>query len=273
MSTPWGFYSLVQYRPDAGRAEVANVGVVVVKPDQGLVEAKLSEDNHRARKVFGAHTFDAEFLNESKEGIVTLLKRDAPRSEEDFQKFAGTLANDIILTPLRAIRLNEPKMDAERLFAEYVGEEHPETHPRAQRRDTLLRSLRAEMKTEFQGRKALAQKITWNDKVEVPTVGLKLESSFSYRNGVKNLVYPQVFTGEDESMNAASKLAVCGEYLAKPVESSGILECKLVVVSAYQVPNSAWRNRIHTVLKDHKVNVVERDNLKEFADRVEAEAK
>ena len=67
-----GYYSLIQYCPDATRLEVVNVGLAVFRPDTRCLVARVSDDNSRVRRFFGER--DWENFDSFKLGIVERLE-------------------------------------------------------------------------------------------------------------------------------------------------------------------------------------------------------
>jgi hypothetical protein len=63
------YYSIIQYCPDRGRAEAANVGILVLCPALGFVNARTAAGNDRVRRFFGSDSFDRERLKLVKRAI------------------------------------------------------------------------------------------------------------------------------------------------------------------------------------------------------------
>lgn len=120
-----GYYSLIQYCPDASRAEAANVGVLLFCPDLRYIDAKVSRGNDRIARFFHRGTFDAERINAAKQAIVSRLEveRDAFRTLDDLQRFIDTRANEIIVTTPRPVKVRDAAEDLTRLFSELVAGE------------------------------------------------------------------------------------------------------------------------------------------------------
>ena len=54
MTPARGFFSLIQFCPDLDRGEYANVGIVLVVPQRGILDIRLSEDNKGPKQRFGS---------------------------------------------------------------------------------------------------------------------------------------------------------------------------------------------------------------------------
>ena len=49
-----GYYSVIQYCPDLGRFEAANMGVLLFCPESGFLKSLMSGNNSRIIKFFGS---------------------------------------------------------------------------------------------------------------------------------------------------------------------------------------------------------------------------
>lgn len=123
MSATKGYYSLVQYCPDLARQEAANVGVVLFCPGRAFIRAKTADSIRRIRKFFGEDGDGCLHLNAMKQALVTRLEIEQARFRtlEDFQQFADTRANKIILTQPKPVLVMEPEADLNALFLELVA--------------------------------------------------------------------------------------------------------------------------------------------------------
>src|SRR5437868_3939135 len=101
-----GYYSLVQYCPDASRLEAVNVGLVLFSPEIAFLGVKLANNDDHIHRVFGREGFRPAGLLASKKALAARLKseRYRPRSLEEFQGFIDTRGNDLVLTPPRPVK-------------------------------------------------------------------------------------------------------------------------------------------------------------------------
>lgn len=115
-------YSIIQYCPDRGRAEAANVGVLLLCPDLGFVRAQTSGDSRRIARFFGASSFDTKRLRVVVQAIEARVRDHYDWSEglPALERFIATRANDIQLTPSRPMNTSNPAADLEALFHELV---------------------------------------------------------------------------------------------------------------------------------------------------------
>lgn len=126
-----GYYGLIQYCPDASRAEAANVGVILFCPEPHFIGARISEGNERIRRFFGKdRPFDWGRVDAAKRAIVARLmtSRAELRSVEDLNRFIATRANELQVTPLRSVKVQYPEADLDALFKELVGGRAPGRH-------------------------------------------------------------------------------------------------------------------------------------------------
>src|SRR5438270_13906920 len=73
MNPAKGYYSLIQYCPDLGRLEAANVGVLLFCPERQFLKARTSGNNSRIIHFFGSEGHDWVRLNAFKRGLEDRL--------------------------------------------------------------------------------------------------------------------------------------------------------------------------------------------------------
>lgn len=120
-----GYFSLIQYCPDLGRLEAANVGVLLFCPERSFLKALTTRTNARIRRFFGAEGQDWERINSFKQGIIERIEREGRdvATLDDLQRFIAQRANLIQLTPPRPMKVLDPEADLQALFDEYLGED------------------------------------------------------------------------------------------------------------------------------------------------------
>ena len=123
MNSHRAYYSIIQFCPDRGRAEAANLGVLLLCPELGFAQARMSPSNHRIKQFFGSESFDAKRLQLMKRAIEVQVreKYDWSQGLDDLNRFISSRANDIQLTPARPMTTSNPTLDIETLFNELVG--------------------------------------------------------------------------------------------------------------------------------------------------------
>lgn len=265
MSATKGYYSVIQYCPDASRMEAANVGVLLLCPDIGFVRARTAAGNDRIRRFFKGQAIDLARVNAAKRAIERRVESESARfrTPEDLVRFAVTRGNDIILTAPRPTKVLDPDRDLDQLFDELVG-------GRARRQASVAEfpELDAVVRSP-----SLTGRVLFDQAVSVPVLGRPLRVPYAFRNGVLNLIKPQRFANDDgQATTTAMRLAVEGDLLARyPV---GDQEHRLVVVSAFEGDGDTaeLQRRIHDVLSEFQVRVFHGEHLGAFAEWVEREA-
>jgi len=113
-----GHYSLIQYSPDLGRAERANIGVLLWTEAGGLHSA-TSPNVPRVVRFFGR-----SHVSRAKQVLGGLLDRLAGQKSwtlDSLRAFATTRANALQLTPFRPMRAATPEVDVQRLYDDLVA--------------------------------------------------------------------------------------------------------------------------------------------------------
>lgn len=267
MTASRGWYSLIQFCPDPSRAEAVNVGVILFCPERRFISARTTTENGRARKLFGADTFDPFQLNAAKKAIEERLEveRDRFRTLDDLQKFIDTRANEIVISPPRPTRVESPEQDLASLFDELVG-------GRAQRRkpspavailDAAFRRLEP------------TKRVFVNHKFTVPVIERELVAPYAYRNGQLNLVKPETFSSDPtRAENTGLRLAAEAELIAEHSKQAG-QDAELVVVSvaADDGPAHEVEQRLARLFKAFGVAFVPRAGIDKFVRKVERDVK
>lgn len=121
------WYSLIQYCPDHSRLESVNVGVVLLCPDAGFLQSRMSSKVERVRKFFGSAGPDSQQLKTMRDMLEKRFTFEAPQiaTLEKFEHFRHTLANELVITPPRSIALQHPNATLDELFEELVESPTP----------------------------------------------------------------------------------------------------------------------------------------------------
>jgi hypothetical protein len=255
-----GYYSVIQFSPDPARAEAVDVGVLLFCPARGFIAAKTRRDNQRVRRMFGEDGFENDRLNAAKKSMERRVAGLEPAGLEDLERFIASRGNDIILTPARSIRVTgDPAELLGELHEELVGSvEHEKAGPKIPELDEAMRSPK------------LAERIQFDQHVEVPRFGRWLQVPYAYQNGTFNLIKPQVF--KSSPIERASYLAMSGRVIREYGDPEHG-EQQLIVVSdvANRAHRDELRETIGNVFDEENVRNVWRDELPRFIEEVEAE--
>jgi len=115
-----GYYTIIQYIPDQGRLESVNIGVVLVIPDLEYVGVSSGYPNsyHRAHAFFP--DVDLSWLSTAMDSLTNRIRITSPTKLE-FGSLINTRANELRMTPLRAMKVIEKPSEAlKKLKAELV---------------------------------------------------------------------------------------------------------------------------------------------------------
>jgi hypothetical protein len=264
MTASKGYYSIIQYCPDAGRAEAANVGVVLFCPDLGFLDARVSQGNDRVSHFFGRDSFDRHRLNAVKHSVIKRLSVDRGRFQTpaDLEQFIATRANEIRLTPPRPMRVTDPKQDLDALFNDLVGG-RAQREPRQPVFPELDQALR---QPSLQGR------IRYDEAVTVPVLGKTLRCPYAFRNERDNLVKPHAFSEEESrATSAAAQLAVEGDLLQRhPDPERG--ERRFIVVPDFSPSLNGTVQRIVDLFAEYRIRLVRREQIPDFVAEIEQHA-
>jgi Protein of unknown function (DUF3037) len=117
-------YSVMQYIPDDGRAEAANVGVVLFFPATGAVEVRVSASLSRVKQFFTPSEAQLQRIADAVASARSRLERANGefRTEEAFARFVASRADAVRLTAPRVAVVTDPDDDISDLYAELVGD-------------------------------------------------------------------------------------------------------------------------------------------------------
>lgn len=262
MNPAKGYFSLIQYCPDLGRLEAANVGVLLFSPEKEFLKAVMSSNNRRIRQFFGAAGHDWVRINSFKKGLQERLEteRASIRTLEDLRRFILLRANLLQITPPRPMKVVDPEADLQRLVQEYLGD--------TVRKETR-RSLRKVVHEKFI-KAGLERKIQTDIRLEVPVLRRSVEIPFGYQNGRFNLLSVVPFSAREteQSVDTACKYAVEGEALFKaPHPVLGALQ--FCVLGQFKPDDEETPNRVEAVLKAHDVKLYRSDRIARLIDEIQ----
>ena len=255
MTPAIGYYSLVQFCPDAARLESVNVGVLLFVPETGFLEVKLSKDHKRMRFLADPEGYDCKSMDLFRSGMTVRVDRvrGSTRTVEDLNRFISLQANDFRITPPRWTAVTDAPTDLERLYERLV----------AIRTGTELPLNPVERLRKQIDEWNLWDRVIRKVPILVPDFERKVLIPFGYRNGRFHLIQPVRFDLEGMSgFSLASRLALEGVSLYEyPDEQLGKLQ--LTVVGTFASPKDRQSGVVQRMLKKHRV---------EFIDESESEA-
>jgi hypothetical protein len=201
MSDQKGYYSLVQFCPDASRLEGVNIGVVVYSCRERVLKVQISRSNQRIRKFFGNQ--DWAFVNRAKRAVENQLNSRSFPTVAELEAYISKRANAIQLTPLRPMRVSNLENDALDLQERLVGHDPLE---RRRRIDGYL--------TERFLEAGIVGLVKKSVSIEIPDVNGAIRVPYGYQNGRFNLISPVQFDPDPEALVAKmGKSALEGQLL------------------------------------------------------------
>ena len=266
-----GYYSLIQYCPDRSRAEAANIGVMLFCLNPHYLGALVGiSDAGRLKRFFGDAEFDVEKVMDAAQDMAYRINHlgDEVRTLDSLRQFIGSRGNDMVLTDPRLVKVADPEPDMAALFAELVESGRPAPAELKHAETPVLRRI-----TEGFGRLVKEGRARESVTVMIPVVNRTFAVPFAYRNGVENLVRPEVLGTGDSGQDHAMVLAIEGDLLAKSVERG--MGRKLVVVSAGREGQHTEEAeaRAAPLFAAYCVELVPLSAVPAFLERAQAEAK
>lgn len=258
-----GYYSLIQFCPDASRAETVNLGVILFCPSTGFLKAKTSSNSRRAEKLVNPDKLARKALRQSLLAIEKRLvvDQESLRDIESLHRFVATRGNTLQLTSFRPVRVTDPAQNLSELFEELVEEmvsKSVNSRTMFPELDELFTRLSEEGRAELDYR------------IQLPVMEIDFKVPFAYQNGVLNLVKPQRFVDDDSQK--ALNLAIRGNLIQKHGLSNAI-PSKLVVVSRFESKcEGDFISHVESLLTEYGVEHVKESGLEAFVKLVETEA-
>jgi hypothetical protein len=261
MTPAKGYYSLIQYCPDLGRLEAANVGILLFCPERLFLEAKMSSNNRRITQFFGREGHDWNRINSFKKGLEERLFKESSdiRTFEDLQRFIALQANTLQITPPRPMKVFDPRKDLDKLAVEFLGQIAKPAHSVSLRRHIQKRLFKA----------GLQSKLRTEIVLEVPILKKQVEIPFGYQNGRFNLLTDVGFSARDRdrSVSTACKYAVEGQSLFEN-EHPDLGKLRLCVIGKFRAHDKETPLLVKGVLEKHCVHLYRADDLATLIDEI-----
>lgn len=259
-------YSVVQYIPDPGRGESANVGVVLYVPAQRWLEVRISPSLKRVRRFFAPGRQELQRLQRALEGLEHRidLARDEFDSEDSLARFAAARADVVSLTPPRVMTVVEPQAELELLYSDLVGEEASDDasgQPATPLPPAVARVF---------GKLEAEQRVLRPGQIRLPTTGRPFAVAVAYDNGRRNYVRPESLVRGKRLDDRMAKLGFSGRLIYKhPIDAH---EGQLIVLSADAAAEPEIEERFERILADFDVRFIPSRMTEEFAAEVERTA-
>lgn len=259
-----GYYSLIQFCPDASRLESVNLGVILFCPAINFLNAKTNSSTRRAEKLVGRGKLAREALKQAQSSIENRLKVDRSSFQDidSLRRFVATRGNALQLTSPRPVKVVDPDQQLLQLFDELVGGK-----PLESKRDKALFPKLSGLFTKLsaEGRAEL------DVEIKLPVMDHDFKVPFAFRNGVMNLVKPQAFNTCPSQK--ALDLAIRGDLIHRHGIGKGADAAKLVVVSHFEQGSELeLMSHVDSLFDEYSVTHVRENEIEMFMKRIESEA-
>jgi hypothetical protein len=248
MSQNKGFYSLIQFFPDASRLEAVNIGVVVYSSTERKLLLRISRSNQRIRRFFGNQ--DWKFLNRAKAAIENRLRSEYFPSVEDLEAFVSKRANAIQLTAPRPMRISEIQQDVQNLFERLVGEDLADHKYR-------IASALTKKLVDAEVTKLVQKTVS----VEIPDFKRAIQVPYAYQNGRFNLISPVQFGPDTDILAKTGKNAIEGKLLYEHLHPVFGAMSLVVVTNFDQRIEKSTRESVNKIFQENRVTVYPLENL------------
>lgn len=214
-------------------------------------------------EFFGPDCFDPRRLNLAKKSIEKRLEIENVNftNLNTLNQFINSRANELFLTDPRPLKLSNPEEELEKLFKELVG---------GRTRAKLTRTIFPKLDRVFRSPE-LVKRIQFNQFVSVPIVNKHIRIPYAYRNGILNLVKPQLFT--QDRIPTAMQLAVEGDLIQTNPENSE--RSNFILVPKFDnkiAKHSSLRRSLSDLFNKYKIRTVWKEELYEFMEEVKKQA-
>ncbi len=216
MEAEKGYYSLVQYCPDRSRQETANLGVLLFCPGLNFLKMKNTASVKRVRSFFRDQNFNPKSLMSAVYALESRVNLIAEKTwgMNELNDFIEKRANEIILTPLRPVKVKNPELALNRLFEELVQTGKPE---KKEKNDIFQKVKNIFRSPELEGR------VRFNVNIPVPLTDRTFKVPYAFHNGSLNLVKTETFSlQKGHAVTKAGSLIVPADLIQKHADESGL---------------------------------------------------
>jgi hypothetical protein len=246
-----GSYAIVQFCPVPERLEFLNIGLVMVVPSLDSIQVRFARGHSRIDRLFGKQS--KAYLDALKESFEVRLRGELKRSirESSFDIFIQRRANDIRVSRLLPVQVQDPELDFARLFDELVGEDGP-----VMREPRMRRKLREAFVSH-----RVEQFLERPSDVDLPEYGLKVSVPYGYQNGCYNLIDGmRVPSNVSDGLREAGKRSMEGGLIWKHFEKGA---CKrLVVVGDFAQQSNEFYNAVREQFEGSNVRLHRLDDMR-----------
>jgi Protein of unknown function (DUF3037) len=255
-----GRYTLVQYCPVPERLEFLNIGLALVVPSRSFVKVRLAQGDSRIVKLFGKQS--KSYLDAIKASFAVRLRDQLESGAERFEEFSAKRANEIRVSRLLPIQVQDVEADFERLFNELVGDDRPRhREPRMRRK---LREAFVKNKVE--------QFLDKPEDVALPEYGLTVSVPYGYQNGCYNLIDGMRMPADvNDGLREAGKRSMEGGLIWKHFSKHD--QKRLVVVGDFKNQPNEFYHAVRSQFDESNVDLYRLDDLRPLLNDIVANAK
>lgn len=259
-------YSVIQYVPDDGRAEAANVGVLLYVPSDRWINVKVSESLERVRQFFRPGRQELRRIDLALDAFSNRMQlaRDEFSDESDLIRFCASRADMVRPSTPRLVMVEDPFHKLDDLFSELVGDRALAV-AKAMPSPTLPTKL-----AEVFGRLEAERRAWRPGKIQLPTIKKSFEIPVAFQNGRVNYIRPESLAPGGQLDSRMAKLGFNGQLIYQhPINDR---DGQLVVLSSASTADADTERRFSEVLKDFHVRFVSFAETDAFAEEVERAA-
>lgn len=255
-----GRYAIVQFCPVPERLEFLNVGLVLVVPERSFIGVRFARGNARIERVFGRQS--KPYLDAVKGSFEVRLRSELARSAngEKFDEFVQKRANEIRVSRLLPVQIQDVDSDFNRLFNELVGDDDPQVRePR----------MRRKLKEAFAAHN-VEQYLESPGEVSLPEYGLKVNVPYGYQNGRYNLIDGmRLPSNVNDGLRVAGKHSMEGALIWKHFEHGK----RLVMVGDFAKQSNAFFHAVRDQFEESNVTLYRLDDLRPLLNDIEKNAR
>lgn len=264
-----GYYSVIQFCPDRSRMEVANIGVLLYVESQPFLKVRLIRENEHIKRFFAKdYRQKLKTVNATKQMLQRRIEVEAHElsGKRDVEQFLARFANDIVFTPLRPARVEDPEVELIQLFADLV---EPRIHrePAAEKLPTL-----PQVRTRFEA-PDIAGKLHRNLTVRVPILNDEVNVDYGFQNGRFNLIKIQEFHQKrsDALYTKAYTTAAEGRMIFMHPDQERKKQ-QLVLVAGFSEKAQKYIEPMKQLMEDHNVEFYLERDVEKLANVIRATA-